>query len=65
MVGPPSPSAETTVEPLSHETQQKTGLEQPLYYWLPSIGACGLDMVHEGTVAGFMAGRPTRWIFEF
>jgi len=26
----------------------KTGLEQPLYYWLPSIGACGLDMVHEG-----------------
>jgi glucose/arabinose dehydrogenase len=26
----------------------KTGLEQPLYYWLPSIGACGLDMVHGG-----------------
>ena len=26
----------------------KAGLEQPLYYWLPSIGACGLDLIHKG-----------------
>ncbi len=26
----------------------KAGLEQPLYYWLPSIGACGLDIIHGG-----------------
>lgn len=24
------------------------GMDQPLYYWLPSIGACGMDMVHGG-----------------
>jgi glucose/arabinose dehydrogenase len=24
------------------------GMEQPLYYWLPSIGACGMEMVHGG-----------------
>jgi glucose/arabinose dehydrogenase len=23
----------------------KTGMEQPLHYWLPSIGACGMDLV--------------------
>jgi len=23
----------------------KTGMEQPLHYWLPSIGACGMDIV--------------------
>ena len=22
------------------------GMEQPLYYWLPSIGACGMDVVY-------------------
>jgi glucose/arabinose dehydrogenase len=26
----------------------KAGLEQPLHYWLPSIGACGFEMIHEG-----------------
>lgn len=26
----------------------KAGMEQPLYYWLPSIGACGLEIVHGG-----------------
>lgn len=25
-----------------------TGMEQPLYYWLPSIGACGLDIIDGG-----------------
>jgi len=25
-----------------------TGLEQPLHYWLPSIGPCGMQMIHGG-----------------
>lgn len=25
------------------------GMEQPLYYWLPSIGACGMDVVYGDT----------------
>ena len=24
------------------------GMEQPLHYWLPSIGACGFETIHEG-----------------
>ena len=24
------------------------GMEQPLHYWLPSIGACGFEMIHGG-----------------
>lgn len=30
------------------------GLEQPLHYWLPSIGPCGMEMVHGG-------GWPEGW----
>ena len=25
------------------------GMEQPLHYWLPSIGACGFEIIHGGT----------------
>tara|TARA_B100000768_G_scaffold182061_1_gene209094 strand:- start:7002 stop:8456 length:1455 start_codon:yes stop_codon:yes gene_type:complete len=24
----------------------KVGMEQPLHYWLPSIGACGMEIIH-------------------
>ena len=24
------------------------GMEQPLHYWLPSIGACGFEAIHGG-----------------
>lgn len=27
----------------------RVGLEQPLHYWLPSIGACGFEIIHGGT----------------